>query len=195
MDTSDEPQPLPVEPAAAPLPPPAPRTEAQQRFELIEKNRAKNFEMAELLRDRLMHDFLALRQGTLRVERAVSSRGQVVHVEVEPGPQDLVALANAAKSVAEITYRALGDVESSDKSAKGGDSGGNSITVILPTVVHGGALEQKEARVSQVIDLRQRPEGTALEDVIPGPRVRVNDPNKPVLPSVWEEPAMDPTDL
>lgn len=127
----------------------------ESRMRRLEANRAKNFEMADILREKLLKDFQSLRDGTLKVERAVAYKGEVHHTEVEPGPQDMVSLANAAKSVAEMTYRALGDVAAEDRQAnngKGGDAA--SITVILPTVVHTTSAPREEKPVQQVIDLR-----------------------------------------
>lgn len=127
----------------------------EARLKRLEANRAKNFELADILREKLMLDFIALRNGTLKVERAVAYKGEVHHTEVEPGPQDMVALANAAKNVAEMTYRALGDVAAEDRQItphRNGD--GASITVILPTVVHASNSPRQEKIVQQVIDLR-----------------------------------------
>ena len=127
----------------------------EARLKRLESNRAKNFELADILREKLMQDFIALRNGTLKVERAVAYKGEVHHTEVEPGPQDMVALANAAKNVAEMTYRALGDVAAEDRQItphRNGD--GASITVILPTVVHTSNSSRQEKVVQQVIDLR-----------------------------------------
>ena len=125
----------------------------ESRMRRLEANRARNFELADILREKLLRDFQALRDGTLKVERAVAYKGEVHHTEVEPGPQDMVALANAAKSVAEMTYRALGDVAAEDRQVTNGKNGdAASITVILPTVVHTSA--PKEDRPVQVVDLR-----------------------------------------
>jgi hypothetical protein len=127
----------------------------EARLKRLESNRAKNFELADILREKLLKDFIALRNGTLKVERVAAYKGEVHHTEVEPGPQDLVALANAAKNVSEMTYRALGDVAAEDRQivgAKNGDAA--SITVILPTVVHTTNAPREEKVVQQVIDLR-----------------------------------------
>jgi hypothetical protein len=130
----------------------------EARLKRLESNRAKNFELADILREKLLKDFIALRNGTLKVERVAAYKGEVHHTEVEPGPQDLVALANAAKNVSEMTYRALGDVAAEDRQivgAKNGDAA--SITVILPTVVHTTNAPREEKVVQQVIDLRPTP--------------------------------------
>ena len=133
----------------------------EARLKRLESNRAKNFELADILREKLLKDFIALRNGTLKVERVAAYKGEVHHTEVEPGPQDLVALANAAKNVSEMTYRALGDVAAEDRQitgAKNGDAA--SITVILPTVVHTTNAPREEKVVQQVIDLRPTPSPT-----------------------------------
>lgn len=138
-----------------------PKPETEGRMALLEANRAKNYALADMLRDRLIHDFGLLRAGTLRVDKALVSKGQVVHADVEPGPQDLVALANAAKSVADMTYRALGDVTLEERGAGGGrGTDPTSITVILPTVVAAPTLADAAAP-RPVIDLR--PTGKSIE--------------------------------
>jgi hypothetical protein len=127
----------------------------EARLKRLESNRAKNFELADILREKLLQDFIALRNGTLKVERVAAYKGEVHHTEVEPGPQDLVALANAAKNVSEMTYRALGDVAAEDRQITGSKNGdAASITVILPTVVHTTNAPREEKVVQQVIDLR-----------------------------------------
>lgn len=137
------------------------KPETEARLAVLEANRSKNYQMADLLRDRLIHDFTALRQGTLRVEKVTSSRGQVIHTEVEPGPQDMLAMANAAKSVADMTYRALGDVQAEDRNASRGSGDATSITVILPTVVHTAPVESIPV---EVVDLRKQ--GIEVDTVI-----------------------------
>jgi hypothetical protein len=132
------------------------KPDTEGRLAVIEANRRKNYEMADILRDRLMHDFTALRQGTLRVDRALSTREGIVHVDVEPGPQDMVSLANAAKAVAEMTYRALGDGAADDRSSSRVSDAG-AITVILPTVVHHTDTKPRNATpVEVVVDLRPK---------------------------------------
>jgi len=144
-------------------PPPATvAAPTEARMAVLEANRAKNYQMADLLRDRLIHDFTQLRHGTLRIDKALVSRGQVIHTDAEPGPQDLVAMANAAKNVADMTYRALGDVQAGEDrggNKNSGDIGG--ITVILPTVVHAAPIE---AKAVEVVDLR--PKEKNLEDIL-----------------------------
>ena len=138
-----------VTPAPAPL-----ATPTEARMAVLEANRSKNYQMADMLRDRLIHDFTQLRLGTLKVEKALMHKGDVVHTEVDPGPQDMVALANAAKSVADMTYRALGDVQA-DESRSGVSKGeATSITVILPTVVNAARPLEMPAKVVEVVDLR-----------------------------------------
>jgi hypothetical protein len=126
----------------------------ENRLARLEANRAKNYDLADILREKLMKDFIALKNGTLKVERCVAYKGEVHHTEVEPGPQDMVALANAAKSVAEMTYRALGDVAAEDRQiTQGKNNDSASITVILPTVVHHTGSKD-DAKPVEVIDLR-----------------------------------------
>jgi hypothetical protein len=104
-----------------------------------ERNRERNLLMAELLRDRLIADFESLKAGTLTFAKQSTANGVVVTLENDPGPQDLVAYANAAKAVSEITYRALGDEMPTEttaprtRSARADEVG--TITVVLPAVV------------------------------------------------------------
>ena len=135
------------------MPPDAPaplKALTENRIALLEENRRKNYDLADALRQKLAEDFQLLRQGKLKVERVMTARTEVIHVEVDPGPQDLVALANAAKSVADMTYRALGDVAVEEKTAAANGTA-QAITVILPTVIHAGAPEHAPTRV---VDLR-----------------------------------------
>lgn len=136
---------------AVPANAPAPlKALTENRIALLEENRKKNYQLADALRDKLVTDFQALRQGKLKVEKVLTARSEVIHVEVDPGPQELVALANAAKAVAEMTYRALGDTSAEERTAPAATNG-QAITVILPTVIHAGAPDHAPTRV---VDLR-----------------------------------------
>lgn len=124
---------------------------------VIEANRDKNLKVFSDLRDELVKKIELLKTGKYRLERLFHNQrlGEIVRAEQLPGPSDLLALANAAKVIAEGTYRALGDVVQSDT----GPSGKNgappaSITVILPNVVARRGDKTKEATV---IDITNTP--------------------------------------
>jgi hypothetical protein len=142
--------------------------------------------MADMLRDRLIHDFQQLRSGTLRVEKALVSKGQILHTDVEVGPSDLVALANAAKTVSDMTYRALGDTNAEERQTKG-PMDAASITVILPTVVHNHG--QLPAEPKEVIDLR--PVEKTIDDVIQERREAAKVKAKAMVRSVDDGPIQE----
>jgi hypothetical protein len=123
---------------------------AENRMALLEENRRKNYDLADSLRTKLVDDFQKLRKGELKVEKVMTVQRDLVHIEVEPGPQDLVALANAAKQVADMTYRALGDQLTEERKSEG-TSNAQAITVILPTVIHAPTPDPSPMRV---VDLR-----------------------------------------
>jgi hypothetical protein len=143
-------------------------TPDQTRLAVIEENRRRNYELASGLRERLVKDVLALQKGDLKIEKAVVHRGTIIHTELEPAPQDIVALANAIRATADVTYRALGDVEAKDRTSTGvSEKDIQSITVILPTVVHQIASNHDER---PVIDLRPLPLPQSKPDAAPVPR-------------------------
>lgn len=169
--------------------PPAlpPKPETDTRLAILERNRAKNYEMADMLRDRLIHDFTQLRNGSLRVEKALVSKGQILHTDVEVGPSDLVALANAAKTVSDMTYRALGDVNAEERQTKGAMEAA-SITVILPTVVH-NHNHQLPDEPKEVIDLR--PVEKTIDDAIAERREAAKARAKALVRSVDDGPVQE----
>jgi hypothetical protein len=172
--------------------PPAaqPKPETETRLAVLEANRRKNYEMADMLRDRLMHDFAQLKHGTLKVEKALMHKGEVIHTEVDPGPQDMVAMANAAKAVADMTYRALGDVQAGEERNGPRQGEAAAITVILPTVVHNHGPAAPAIDVTQgaeVVDLRPR-RGVSIDEV-----VEKKAAQKALTQSALDDP--DPTDV
>ena len=74
-----------------------------------EANRAKNYETAVRLRDHLMEVVAALRAGTLRIKKVLHYKGQTIEYEAQPGPADWVSISNYAMTIANMSYRALGD--------------------------------------------------------------------------------------
>ena len=75
----------------------------------IEANRAKNYETAAKLREHLTDMVGHLHAGTLRIKKLFQHQGRVVEHEVSPGPADWLNIATYARTIADMSYRALGD--------------------------------------------------------------------------------------
>lgn len=104
-----------------------------------EENRAQNYRMAAELREHLKEMIAHLRAGTLRIKKQFHHRGQVIEAEVEPGPGDWLNIATYARTIADMTYRALGD-----HGANGGYKADASpekappappVTIVMPSAV------------------------------------------------------------
>ena len=132
--------------------------ETEAKLAVVLANRQKNLEVFTGLRDQLVEKLRAWKAGTLRVEKAFNFKGQIVTHEAEPGPGDWVNIATFAQTIAQGTYRALGDFQASDK--PGQDAGllnapqGPAITIIMPGAVAFPRDQRgiREAR-GEVIDL------------------------------------------
>jgi len=105
----------------------------------IEANRAKNYETATTLRDALDRTLAQLELGSLRVKKYWQHKGQIVEYDAEPSIADVLNIAVFARTVADLTYRALGDTV-----ANGGHKADASpgttpptppITIVLPDVI------------------------------------------------------------
>jgi hypothetical protein len=105
----------------------------------IEANRGKNYESAAKLREDVMEIIAHLREGTLRIKKQFHNKGQVVEYDAVPSLLDRLNIAAYARTVTEMTYRALGDF-----GANGGfraDAGpavpppAMPITIVLPDVI------------------------------------------------------------
>ena len=102
-------------------------------------NRRKNYELWSELREELMQKVEALRRGELKISKVFYSAktGESAIVESDPNPGDLVDLANAIRTMADGTYRSLGDVVSdSERGAKGPSIG--EVKIYLPSLVMKG---------------------------------------------------------
>ncbi len=107
----------------------------------IEANRAQNYEAAVKLRDHLRTVIDHLCAGTLRVKKLFHNKGQVIEYAAEPTPGDWVNIATYARTIFDMTYRALGDW-ASDKGSKtdtatGAPTPAPAFTVILPSAIAG----------------------------------------------------------
>jgi hypothetical protein len=145
---------------------------AEEKLAKLEANRARNLEIAQKLQKDLLALVDSLVDGTLTIAKT-TSLGTIV--QVKPSIKDRVDLANYAKTVAEASYRALGDAPAA--ASEGGHSGQTPvINVILPIqiaapragraeVVASHELECKEAEVT---DARLLPsQGSALSGANP----------------------------
>jgi hypothetical protein len=105
----------------------------------IETNRAKNYEIAAELRIHLAKIIEALRDGKLRIKKHFHHKGQIVKYEAEPSPADCLAIVTYARTIADMTYRALGDHEGNGgymaDASPGTPPPTPPITIVLPTVI------------------------------------------------------------
>lgn len=124
---------------------------AERGLERISANREKNLEIARLLQEDLLETVTRLRDDTLRVTK-VTSKG--LKFELELGMRERADLANYAKSVAELSYRALGDVEQGKNAVpEGGLAGAQQITIILPGAVAAPRQERVYDVDSEVVTI------------------------------------------
>ena len=141
--------------ALAPLPP-SRGDVAEEKLAKLEANRAKNLEIALKLQKDLLAIVDNLVDGTLTIAKT-TSLGTIV--QVKPSVKDRVDLANYAKTVAETSYRALGDAPASAAEGSSCGNGQAVINIILPAqiaapragraeVVEAHQLEDKEAEVT-----------------------------------------------
>ena len=146
--------------------------DAEAKLALVEQNRHKNLEVFVSLRDRLLEKLDAWKRGELRVEKVFNFKGIITTHEQAPGPGDWVNIATFAQTIAQGTYRALGDFQAQDKPGQDAVGGqlnapqAPAITIIMPGAVAFPRAErgEKPALVSEVIDLRD---------------VKVNEPENP----------------
>ncbi|MEI6198079.1 MAG: hypothetical protein WCS42_27500, partial [Verrucomicrobiota bacterium] len=105
-------------------------TEALER---IQANREKNLKIASGLQDDILDIVDKLRAGTLKGKRYFANG---TAVDTETTLRDRCDLALFAKNVAEMSYRALGDVESA-KNAQAGDPAASAgqILIVMPAIL------------------------------------------------------------
>lgn len=122
---------------------------AERAKERIKANREKNLLIAQKLQEDLLEVIEKLRAGTLKVKK-VFANGMAV--DLDPGLRDRGDLALYAKNVAELSYRALGDVTESAKNPPSDPaaSSAGQITIILPPAV--ASPRQKRLDTSYDVD-------------------------------------------
>ena len=135
---------------------------AQIKMLAIQHNRDQNLKLWAALRDDAVDIIGKLVKKELTLERQWHSKGMITRADVDPTLNDRVALATYVRTIADGTYRALGDFQAQEKpgqDAIGGQAtaGVPSITIILPQVI----AQPREQRAGggggtpQVIDLRE----------------------------------------
>lgn len=116
------------------LTPPAldsPGDDREKTIERIQQNRERNFASAQKLQADVVEQVDKLREGSLIVKRQTAT-GQTI--ELPAGLKERVDLANYARTVAELSYRALGDgLPGHGTGAITNEHG--AITVIIPDVI------------------------------------------------------------
>ncbi len=107
---------------------------AERDLAKIQANREKCLHIAQELQEDLLEVVRQLRSKELKISKTTSKGETIV---VDPSIKDRVDLANYAKTVADLSYKALGDLADARPAEGGGAFGGapGSITIILPPVV------------------------------------------------------------
>ena len=112
--------------------------DAKEQALAVKENRKKHLRMARLHYEELHEVDKELRYGTLTTEKVFNNKGMIVRAEMKPSIADRVNLAGYAQTIANISYRALGDVAATDKASDPGRDGhvqAPAITIILPGVI------------------------------------------------------------
>ena len=103
----------------------------EKTIERIQQNRERNFAVAQKMQGDVLEQVDKLCEGSLIVKRQTAT-GQMI--ELPPGLKERVDLANYARTIAELSYRALGDgLPGHGTGPITNDYG--AITVIIPDVV------------------------------------------------------------
>lgn len=120
----------------------------------IEANRARNYEIANLLLQDLENVARKLADGSLELDR-VTSKGAVVRYR--PGLAERAQLGQYAKALLEISTKCLGDVErSGGPGEKPGDSQAHgAITIVLPSIVEKPRQERHYDVEAQVVTVEK----------------------------------------
>ncbi len=148
-----------------------PKTDIDRAVAAIEDNRRKNLAVFEKLRAELVTEIDKLQRGEMKIQHLFSTKTGVVSYYRDPNMQDRVALATAAKIIAEGTYRAVGDlVSATDGSGKKDPGVGATISILIPGLVAGPKTDGPSAKIGcgngEVIDLRPPPSMTNFSEAV-----------------------------
>jgi hypothetical protein len=128
-------------------------TPSEKILAKIEQNRAENYGVADALRTELSRIITKLSAGTLKFKKVM--KGEIV--EVPPSPADLVNIATFARTIADLSYRALADSGTRDEPA-GADAATTNppggVTVILPAVAVHPRFPPRELPSETVVDVQ-----------------------------------------
>jgi len=132
--------------------------ETNARLKAIQENREANYRAWAKLRDEAIGVIDRLCSGELKLEKQFHNRGSVVRADVDPTIVDRVNLATYLQTIANGTYRALGDVVAAEKAVQDAPAGtatagAPQITIILPGAIAKPRSERGKAGEGQVIDL------------------------------------------
>jgi hypothetical protein len=129
------------------------RGKTERDLAKIDANRARNFEIAQKLQEDLLEIVGKLRQGTLTFEHR-TAKGEIV--VLPPNLRDRRDLASYAAEVANMSYRALGDVVAPAQ-PEGGPvvQGAGQITIVLPAPVAQPRQERSYDVESEVVSIKK----------------------------------------
>jgi uncharacterized protein (DUF1800 family) len=128
-----------------------PAAKAERDLAKIQANRARNLEIAQKFQDDLLRLVQKLQDGTLKVEKVLSTGLKVEHAL---GLRERVDLATYAKNVAEMSYRALGDVQAS-REPKGLPTQAATVNIILPAQVAAPRSDRVQVIETEAIPVTQ----------------------------------------
>lgn len=139
-------------PQMAVVPVPKSASDLERQQERIRENRERNLAIAQKLQADLLDLAGKLRDGTLRSVRVFANGSRA---ELEPTLRDRCDLALYAKNVADLSYRALGDAESSkNPHAEAALPTAGQITIVLPAPVAAPREIRAQDIEAEVIPLR-----------------------------------------
>lgn len=108
------------------------------RLAKLAENREKNYDLANNLRTDLARKFQDLAKGELKVECVVKHKEGWDVAETAASPRDIKALAESARIMSEIGYRALGDLEEPRRNKQqSAPEKAVSINVNIPSAISG----------------------------------------------------------
>lgn len=112
----------------------------QKKFEALMQNRATNFDQADKLRTYLSKLVEKLLSGEMKMEQIFHHKGTITRTTREISPADLVNIATFARSIHDMTYKALGDTIAQTERGQDSPSGNGGpqlpqIVINLPSAI------------------------------------------------------------